>query len=264
MKRLFLLTLLWALPLTARGTGGALAPLEILTQPSAAPRHFIYLFSYDDGQSTPTENHTWAAVVEARDNGEVETHGIDWLPISGRIVTLAMGPERARNFPLKTAFDRGLASHHPFSQWGPYQTTDEFYALALKHIQLLESRSVWYRVMDSQNRIFKVLDPNSVPTPRAMMCIHAVSDLVYPVDKRGFLLTGNAVGNDATARLASHFLPWYVPNAVVEPDLEKKMDAALGLTGYTIEHRKLEPKKNLYCDTLEKCRDIADTMTLPE
>lgn len=252
----------------ARGGNLVLLALALFVSTAqASPRHYVYLFSLDDGQQTPTDNHTWATFLRVNDNGTIESNTINWLPISRIIRTLAMGPERGRNFPLAVAFDWAVQRNHPLSSWGPYETNAELYRLALIQKRLLESGDVWYRVLDSQNRIFKLLDPPAVPTPRAMMCIHAVSDVVQSVDQRGFLLTGATSGNAATERVAWHLAPWYIRNgaqpAPVESTLMARFEEELGLKKYKIEKRPLVEKKNLYCSTLEQCRELADSLSLP-
>jgi hypothetical protein len=247
----------------------ALGMLAVPARAGTVKQHYMYLFALDDGQQTPTANHTWATFVEVTladgSAPAVQFFTIDWLPRSGIIDTLAMGPVRGRNFPLDYPFQWAVREHLTLAQWGPYQVQDRFYDLAVKQKALLDSGEIWYRVLDNPNRILKLLDPANNPAPRAVMCIHAVSDLVYPADDRGFLLTGFASGIKATAEVVWHLAPWFSRQsyddsqlATVDAGIQSQMDTALGLTAYPIQLQTMQPQNNQYCKTLEECRKLGD------
>src|SRR4051812_38176657 len=79
-----------------------------IAQATPFTQHFLYLFSADDGQKTPTHTHTWATFVEVTtEEGatpEVKTHSISWLPRNSDVNPLALGPQRGRNLPVAQAF----------------------------------------------------------------------------------------------------------------------------------------------------------------
>ncbi len=102
-------------------------------------------------------------------------------------------------------------------------------------------------------------------TPRAVMCSHAVADVVYDGDPRGFLLTGRAAGFLATSKVVWHLTDWFVrtpgdPQYLQPVDGATKaaIDRALDLADMPArQHQDLKTQNNQYCRTLEECRQNA-------
>lgn len=238
---------------------------------SAAPEYYAYFFACDDGKMTPDVTHTFATFValtrDAKGKAVVESQTISWLPKTGVVVPVTFGPERGRNFGLTETFAWCQKLGSPSSQWGPFSVTPELYTRAKAWKARLDSGEVWYRVLDTQNRIYKVLDPKSSTAPRAMMCSHAVADIVAenPADPRGWLLTGTTSGAGATAKVVWHLSDWFerVPGQpgtiyTANEATKAEMDAALGLDKVPARAEKhLEQQNNQYCGTLEACHATA-------
>lgn len=249
---------------------GLLLGLAATATAKAGPgtAYFFYLFALDDGRQTPARNHTWASCVHAAGTKTFETSTVNWLPASHAIDALAIGPKRGRNFPADDAFQWARRDGLTLAQWGPYAVSEDLYTLCLKQKTRLESGEVWYRPWDDAERIFKLLDPPSVPAPRALSGIHAVSDIVYPVDPRGFLQTGVTDGIEATAKVAWHLEGWYLRDpgapsglAAVDAALKADMDQAIGLSSApTPSIQALEPRNNHYCRTVKECLESGNNL----
>jgi hypothetical protein len=238
-----------------------LTGMNVAAKESGPSRHYLYLFSFDDGEMSPDRTHTWGTFVEVS-GADVRHVTLSWLPRSGKIKALVLGPERGVNHSLDSSFTLGVKGGWSLGQWGPYEITPEFFAAAEKQKARLEAGEFWYRVLDTSNRIFKVLAPETVPSPQALTCLHALSDIVLGSDVRGFLLTGRSAGFEGTAKAAWHFTGWYTrhPASVhhlnpVPSEVEAQMGEALSLGRYPQLRRfPLSPQPNQYCRTLEECR----------
>ncbi len=195
-------------------------------------------------------SHTWAVFAED-DGGRITARTISWLPRSGVIVPLRLGPERGRNYSLAETF-AFLPRDSSVAQWGPYEITDELFQALSRQYDRLLTGDFWYRVIDTPNRIFKALDPSSSTAPRAMHCAHAVADATLDIDRRGFLLMEMARGYKATAKVAWHFAPHL---RGVDEWTKASLDRAIGLSAYGSPSRvPLTRDEGRYCNTLEECR----------
>src|SRR5262249_39913059 len=114
---------------------------------------------------------------------------ISWLPADGDIRLLA-APVAGRNYTLRGTLAFAAAQGMSTTARGPFETTKEIYALALKQKSLLESGTVAYKAIDRKFR-----------PEMAVNCIHAVSDII----PGRTLDTGTSRGDEATDMVVNYF-----------------------------------------------------------
>lgn len=158
---------------------------------------YLMVFSAQAEPAKARTSHSSATIVRVKGNGpdvrngSVEEYTINWLPATGNIQPYHR-PEPGRNFDLAETFDWAQRHGARVTMWGPYEVDPELLVFAQRQIEQLDSGQVAYRMLDSLTR------------PKAVNCIHAVSDMV-PGEP---LVSGSAFGDSASVTLVRHLRRW--------------------------------------------------------
>jgi hypothetical protein len=208
----------------------SVALLLFLAEHSRAGEDFyLLMFSAQRVPNDPDFTHCFATFVRATWPGNgpcprnpcLEVHTISWLPANLAVRTLALLPERGRNFDLDTTIRFHMDNDTRVSMWGPYRIDPDLYCRALKEIALLQSGEVQYKTADH----FRFSD-------HVCNCCHAISALA---DGQKFILGSRGWGDSASEFILKEKLkPW-----VIDPDRSCPWVAsAIGLDRYPISRRE--------------------------
>jgi hypothetical protein len=180
---------------------GVASPLASATLPSvgatadeaaAATRYTLELDGWNGDPDVPTASHTFAIFVATRDGEAPSVHTISWLPEDTVVPALSL--RKGRNFTADET--RAIANGRPIQVHGPYAITRATYERALARIAFLESGGAQYKMIDWKTRA-PALENRA---GGAVNCIHAVSDVVGPLD------TGDSWGEAATQEVVDFFV----------------------------------------------------------
>lgn len=197
-----------------------------------AALYFVVLFSYQTPVlNRPKDSHTFATFVETTADGTyVNEFTISWLPRrlddpAEDIRTL--GPaEPGRNFSRGESLAQGRRDNRRPRRWGPLRVSPEFFARARRRYDELNAGGILYKVLDGGTR------------PRAVNCIHAVSDA------SGVLLeTGLHRGDAATEDVLVHFMDGTGERDFVGyPAVDERLAERLGIGD--VPHAPRLPRRN--------------------
>lgn len=164
--------------------------------------YFMILFSQDGPGHEPWLSHTFATFIKAtgnradKDHFRLEHHTISWLPASGDVRLLRLRPETGKNFRLKETLKLARSLNTRISMWGPIQIEKKLYQRALRQVKRLNQEKIAYKAIDGRFR------PDV-----ASNCFHAISDIDTD---NGFLNTGTAHGDEASAMVLMHLRRWLI------------------------------------------------------
>lgn len=150
-------------------------------------RYYVVVFGYQGPGNRPIDSHTFASFYDgdSLENGTAaEPPTISWLPATG--VVRPVRREPGHNFTLSQTVGLARMNSVQVRAFGPYEISRELYLRALTQIRYLESGAVLYKMI------------NGPFSGGAINCIHAVSDIVGPLDtgtQRGFAASASVVGH---------------------------------------------------------------------
>ena len=115
----------------------------MLAAPAVADDYLV-VFSAESVPYSPTQAHTFAAVVRVSAAADGPTRVLDvcslsWLPTAGTIRAFALRSEAGRNVPLEETLQDATASHRRICLWGPYRVCPEFAQLFRDRVARVES-----------------------------------------------------------------------------------------------------------------------------
>lgn len=191
---------------------------------TAEERVYLLVFAAQAEPAKPRTSHSFVTVVRAQQDGsdmrhwKIDNYTISWLPATGNIQQFRR-PEPGRNFGLAETLRWAEGQSARVTLWGPYEVDPELLVYAQRQIVVLESGRIDYRMLDSLTR------------PRAVNCIHAVSDML-PGEPMN---SGRAFGESASAELVQYLGPWIKNNGRTNDWLLDR----LGLSNYPLQRRSL-------------------------
>jgi hypothetical protein len=166
----------------------------------ADERYYMMIFGSQAAPNVVRHSHTFAVFVRAYgvgqfpDDYQVEAHTISWMPASGHIWPLRLGPVPGVNMSLADTFKWAEAEGKHISMWGPFPVDQRLYDMAVSQETKLNQGKLRYLCLDGRFR-----------QDRACNCIHAVCDLDQT---RSRLSTGTSHGKDASKLVLTHFEPY--------------------------------------------------------
>jgi hypothetical protein len=141
----------------------------------------------DHPELRPAKTHSFAAFIQEKPDGTMETHIISWLPRSGIIDGfLQIGANYSLPDTLDWSFTGGMAVY----AWHPYEIKDVLFNSALTRIADLESGHYRYYFLGMGGRNIN--------------CTHALSDLDILPDLGTFVQSGVNASRECLRRM----LPW--------------------------------------------------------
>jgi hypothetical protein len=164
--------------------------------------YYVIVFAFEGDINLPRFAHSFATFVKATGEGPysdsytIEAQTLSWSPLAGEIRIARFAPERGTNLDLSGTLRWAHSLGSRVTRWGPFQVQKELYDRACRQIARLESGTILYKTLDGELR-----------PDRAFNCIHALTDLDT---ERGLLDTGADYGEDASYRVAYHFLRWMI------------------------------------------------------
>jgi hypothetical protein len=159
--------------------------------PADGTRYTVELDAWNGDPDLPSASHTFAVFVAERAGAAPEVHTISWLPADATVRALPL--QTGHNFTLEETL--AIARDRPILRYGPFVLARAAYDRARARITFLESGGVRYKMIDWATR-----RPSLSNRPGgAINCIHAVSDVVGPLD------TGELWGDAATRAVVAFF-----------------------------------------------------------
>lgn len=121
--------------------------------PECAPRYYFVLFGGQSIPYRPRTAHTWATFVKTTPTADgqlsVEQVTLSWLPAEGAVQPLRLRSVEGKNYTLDETFAKMANNNARVSMWGPFETDEMRYALAVQQAATLNSGAVRFRSVDS-------------------------------------------------------------------------------------------------------------------